>query len=52
MTVSEAHQKLEELHGAANAETEKARRELGFEPGSVDGALTRAIEWFGSRCCS
>jgi two-component system sensor histidine kinase DegS len=28
VTVSEAHQKLEELHGAANAEMEKARREL------------------------
>jgi dihydroflavonol-4-reductase len=25
---------------------EKAKRELGFEPSAVDGALTRAIEWF------
>jgi dihydroflavonol-4-reductase len=25
---------------------EKAKRELGFEPSDVDGALTRAIEWF------
>jgi len=31
---------------------EKARRELGFSPSGVDGALARAIEWFGSRCCS
>ncbi len=31
---------------------EKASRELGFSPLGVDGALTRAIEWFGSRCCS
>jgi dihydroflavonol-4-reductase len=31
---------------------EKASRELGFSPVNVDGALTRAIEWFGSRCCS
>ena len=31
---------------------EKASRELGFSPVGVDGALTRAIEWFGSRCCS
>jgi dihydroflavonol-4-reductase len=31
---------------------EKARRELGFEPAGVDAALERAIEWFGSRCCS
>jgi len=30
---------------------EKARRELGFEPGSVDGALGRAIEWFGGQAC-
>jgi len=30
----------------------KATRELGFEPSGVDGALARAIEWFGSRCCS
>jgi dihydroflavonol-4-reductase len=26
--------------------TEKARRELGFQPGSVDVALGRAVEWF------
>ncbi len=26
--------------------TEKARRELGFAPGSVDVALGRAVEWF------
>jgi dihydroflavonol-4-reductase len=25
---------------------EKARRELGFEPSGVDGALARAVEWF------
>jgi dihydroflavonol-4-reductase len=25
---------------------EKAKRELGFEPAEVDGALSRAIEWF------
>jgi dihydroflavonol-4-reductase len=25
---------------------EKASRELGFQPGSVDGALRRAVEWF------
>lgn len=25
---------------------EKARRELGFSPGPVDGALGRAVEWF------
>jgi dihydroflavonol-4-reductase len=31
---------------------EKARRELGFEPSGVDGALARAVEWFGSQCCS
>jgi dihydroflavonol-4-reductase len=31
---------------------EKARRELGFEPAGVDAALKRAIDWFGSRCCS
>ena len=31
---------------------EKAKRELGFEPSGVDGALARAVEWFGSRCCS
>jgi two-component system sensor histidine kinase DegS len=29
VTASEAHQKLEELHGALNADLEKARRELG-----------------------
>lgn len=30
----------------------KARRELGFEPGSVDSALNRAINWFqeSGRC--
>ncbi len=28
------------------ASHEKARRELGFEPGPVDGALKRAMEWF------
>ena len=26
--------------------TDKARRELGFAPGPVDGALGRAVEWF------
>jgi dihydroflavonol-4-reductase len=26
--------------------TDKAKRELGFEPGPVDGALRRAIDWF------
>jgi dihydroflavonol-4-reductase len=26
----------------------KATRELGYAPGSVDGALTRAVEWFRS----
>ncbi|MDQ6700959.1 MAG: NAD-dependent dehydratase, partial [Acidobacteriota bacterium] len=26
---------------------EKARRELGFHPDPVDGALRAAIEWFG-----
>ena len=31
---------------------QKAARELGFSPVGVDGALARAIEWFGSRCCS
>jgi dihydroflavonol-4-reductase len=31
---------------------EKASRELGFAPSGVDGALARAIEWFGSKCCS
>jgi dihydroflavonol-4-reductase len=31
---------------------DKAKRELGFEPSGVDGALARAIKWFGSRCCS
>jgi dihydroflavonol-4-reductase len=25
---------------------EKAQRELGFDPGSAEGALTRAVEWF------
>jgi dihydroflavonol-4-reductase len=25
---------------------EKAKRELGFRPGSVDGALKRAVDWF------
>jgi dihydroflavonol-4-reductase len=25
---------------------EKARRELGFSPAPVDGALGRAVEWF------
>ena len=29
---------------------EKARRELGFEPGPADTALARAVEWF--RCSS
>jgi dihydroflavonol-4-reductase len=24
----------------------KARRELGYEPGPVDSALARAVEWF------
>jgi dihydroflavonol-4-reductase len=28
------------------ASHEKARRELGFEPQPVDGALKRAVEWF------
>jgi dihydroflavonol-4-reductase len=27
---------------------EKARRELGFEPGPAEGALARAVEWFES----
>jgi len=31
---------------------DKARKELGFEPVGVDGALARAIDWFGNRCCS
>jgi dihydroflavonol-4-reductase len=31
---------------------DKAKRELGFEPCGVDGALARAIEWFGNRCYS
>ena len=31
---------------------EKAKRELGFDPSGVDGALARAIEWFGQRCCT
>jgi len=26
---------------------EKAERELGYRPGTVDGALGRAVEWFG-----
>jgi dihydroflavonol-4-reductase len=25
---------------------DKAKRELGFQPGSVDGALKRAVDWF------
>ena len=25
---------------------EKAKRELGFNPGPVDGALRRAVDWF------
>jgi nucleoside-diphosphate-sugar epimerase len=25
---------------------EKARRELGFEPGPAETALARAVEWF------
>jgi hypothetical protein len=25
---------------------DKARRELGFEPGPAAGALARAVEWF------
>lgn len=33
---------------------EKARRELGFAPGPVAGALKRAVEWFQANqyCCS
>jgi len=31
---------------------DKAKRELGFDPSGVDGALARSIEWFESRCCS
>jgi dihydroflavonol-4-reductase len=31
---------------------DKAKRELGFDPSGVDGALARAIEWFGRQCCS
>jgi dihydroflavonol-4-reductase len=27
---------------------EKARRELGFEPGPAEAALRRAVEWFGA----
>jgi dihydroflavonol-4-reductase len=27
---------------------EKAGRELGFSPGPADGALRRAVEWFGA----
>jgi dihydroflavonol-4-reductase len=26
--------------------SEKAKRELGFNPGLVDGALKRAVDWF------
>jgi dihydroflavonol-4-reductase len=26
--------------------TDKAKRELGFNPGAVDGALKRAVDWF------
>lgn len=26
--------------------SDKAKRELGFHPGSIDGALRRAVEWF------
>jgi dihydroflavonol-4-reductase len=26
--------------------TDKARRELGFQPGPVDAALKRAVDWF------
>jgi dihydroflavonol-4-reductase len=28
---------------------EKARRELGFDPGPADAALRRAVEWFSAR---
>jgi nucleoside-diphosphate-sugar epimerase len=28
---------------------EKARRDLGFNPGPAEQALARAIEWFGRR---
>jgi dihydroflavonol-4-reductase len=31
---------------------DKAKRELGFDPAEVDGALRRAVDWFGQRCCS
>ena len=31
---------------------EKAKRELGFEPSDVDGALARSVKWFESRCSS
>jgi len=31
---------------------DKAKRELGFDPSGVDGALNRAVEWFGTRWCS
>ena len=31
---------------------DKAKRELGFDPSGVDGALHRAVEWFGKRWCS
>jgi dihydroflavonol-4-reductase len=26
--------------------SDKAKRELGFDPGPVDGALKRAVDWF------
>jgi len=26
--------------------SDKAKRELGFNPGPVDGALKRAVDWF------
>jgi dihydroflavonol-4-reductase len=26
--------------------SDKARRELGFNPGAVEGALKRAVDWF------
>ena len=31
---------------------DKAKRELGFDPAEVDGALRRAVEWFGQQWCS
>jgi dihydroflavonol-4-reductase len=31
---------------------DKAKRELGFDPAGVDGALDRAVEWFGRQWCS